>query len=595
MKKIKILLMIATILTIATLVGLGILQKYEDFAYDIFLSNSNENSNEVIIVSIDDESINKLGRFPWNRDVYAKVVDNLTEGGVAVIGFDIIFSEEQGNQDEILKDAIKKTDSVVLAGNAKFAGDVREDNNTLVSEYMYYPNDVLMQANPTVGFINTIIDKDNIVRRGLTHIYDEETEQYKQSLNYNVYKKYAQQNNLDLEYIDYSFFERPYINFIGEAGSIETIPFYKVLEADEISPYYFENKIVLIGMTASGGQDIYYTPAGSMYGVEINANYINNLILGNYKKSFLADIIYYMGNGIYLSPILVLSVVLVGLVYILIVLRVDSSVKKTNITIISILLYLLLEYIMIKFGYLIIIVYPLITILTLYSIDVVFDLFITKKEKNIITNLAHRYLSKDVINEVVDKEDGVVKLGGYKRDITVMFIDIRGFTTISESLEAEKVVEILNKYLTIATEQIINNKGMLDKYIGDGVMAIFNAPTKVENPELMCIQAALDIRDKFQEFKKYIKETYDIEIDYGIGINCGQAIVGNIGSELRMDFTAVGDAVNTAARLETSAKPGEILISEHVYERVKNEITAEYVGEFQYKGKKILIKTYKIS
>ncbi len=593
MDKIKIITLCTLAVVISVLIGFGFLEAFENYTYDNLFAESNEYVNDVIIVAIDDASIEEIGRFPWDRDVYARLVDNLVEGEAAAIGFDIIFSEIQGEEDEVFRDSLSKTNGATLAINAELTGEVAKKDKTLVASSFYYPNEVLLEADPRIGFINSLMDRDNVVRRALTYIYDEEVDNYKNSFNYELYKTYASKNGIPERLIDKSYFSRPYIYYAGEAGTIETVSFSQVLNK-EIPPAYFENKIVLVGMQASGGQDIYYTPVGPMYGVEIHANFINNLILDNFKTNLIAENIIYVTDETYFDASKFLIVFLVSLLYVLMTLKVQGNRKKTVLTVIAIIGYIIVEMALFKWGYIIPIIYPIVISVVLYVVDMSIDFYRTQKEKRKITNIFNKYMSKEIVAKIVNDGEESIKLGGDKKDITVMFIDIRGFTPISESLEPEVVVDILNEYLTMATEEILRNDGVLDKYIGDGIMALFNVPYTMEEPEIACIKAALAIKNNSKALYDKLYERYEKGVEFGIGINCGNAIVGNIGSDKRMDYTAIGDTVNTAARLESNAQKGQILISEELYLRVENKVKVNVVGELKLKGKENPILTYEV-
>ena len=165
---------------------------------------------------------------------------------------------------------------------------------------------------------------------------------------------------------------------------------------------------------------------------------------------------------------------------------------------------------------------------------------------------------------------------------------------MSESLQPEEVVSILNEYLALTTASVLGNEGTLDKFIGDATMAVFNAPFDLDDYVYKAILTALAIRDGSDKLAERLQEQFGKTISYGIGVNFGEAVVGNIGCEFRMDYTAIGDTVNTAARLESRAKAGEILISEAVYHEVESRITAEPVGEMELKGKSKPVKVYRL-
>lgn len=595
MKKIKLGILVAISILFTAYISTGYLSFLDNAIHDTYLNSSNNITDDVVIIGIDNESIEKIGRFPWDRDVYATLINNLVEGDAAAIGFDIIWSEEQEGKDDILADAINKSDgSVVLVTYGELDGTLKEDSKTLEASYFYYPNEVLMTGEPSLGFINTQLDDDNVIRRALPYIYDNETDEYKMSFNYKLYRIYAEKNNIPIDSLSMSYFDRPYIQYYGESDSIETIPFYQAIDSEVIPPGYFENKIVLVGMTASGGEDIYYTPAGAMYGVEIHANFINNLLLGNYKNPVINYHPLQVTETISIDISLLLEILLMAMIYIYMTLKVKSNGKKIMITGIVTVLYVIYTIVLFKFGYVTHVIYPIMIFVLLLIVDIIIDFFISKREKKKVTELFSRYMSKELVQKVIEDGTKNIKLGGTKRDISIMFIDIRGFTTISEQMEPEEITDIINEYLSVSTDIIFTYKGILDKYTGDGLMALFNTPYDIDNPELMCVKAACEIRDNAEKIHDKLYDKYGKSVRFGIGINCGDAIVGNIGSVNRMDYTAIGDSVNTAARLESNAKAGQILISQKVYERINDSVEVEEIGELKLKGKEESILTYNV-
>lgn len=165
---------------------------------------------------------------------------------------------------------------------------------------------------------------------------------------------------------------------------------------------------------------------------------------------------------------------------------------------------------------------------------------------------------------------------------------------MSESLEPETVVSILNRYLELTSSCIFDNGGTLDKFIGDATMAIFGAPVKMEDYVYKAVCAAYDMVVRAEEMSKELEKEYGKSVSFGVGVNCGKAVVGNIGTLRRMDYTAIGDTVNTAARLEANAPRGTVYISDEVYKRLEGRIKAESVGRIPLKGKSADIEVYKL-
>ena len=215
-----------------------------------------------------------------------------------------------------------------------------------------------------------------------------------------------------------------------------------------------------------------------------------------------------------------------------------------------------------------------------------------KKEEDIKNNLK-RYLSDQVVETI--SGDTTLQLGGKEEDVSIMFIDIRSFTPLSSNLEAKEIVEILNSFFTFVSEFIFKHNGTLDKFIGDCVMVIFGAPIIFDNHADEAVQCGLEIKKNYlKEFKKTIKKKFNIDMDIGIGINSGSAIVGNIGTEKRMDFTAISDTVNVAERIESVSKHAQVLISPWTKKKLKNKYKIEQIGEKQLKGKAKPIMVYEV-
>jgi len=206
-----------------------------------------------------------------------------------------------------------------------------------------------------------------------------------------------------------------------------------------------------------------------------------------------------------------------------------------------------------------------------------------------ISDLFGRYMAPRIVDQILQSPD-TVRLGGTRQDVTILFADIRGFTAISEYRSPEEIVAILNRCLALATGEILTELGTLDKFLGDGLMAIFNAPVWVQDHEAAAIRAALAMQSALDA----IRDQFSAEVGYGIGIHSGEAIVGNIGTAELMNYTAIGDAVNVAARLQTEAQLGEIVISGATYERVAGRFDVEFLGERLVRGRSQTITLYRV-
>ena len=226
------------------------------------------------------------------------------------------------------------------------------------------------------------------------------------------------------------------------------------------------------------------------------------------------------------------------------------------------------------------------------------DMAKSLKEKEMIKGAFSSYLSEEVLNDVlVQLKTGKLKLGGEKMRVSILFSDIRGFTSMSEKLSAEDVVHILNEYFDNMTEIVQANKGMVNKFIGDAVMAIFGAPVRVENSSFMAVKSAVEMHAKLKELNEKFKKEKGIAFNIGVGINIGEVIVGNIGSHKHLEYTVIGDAVNVASRLESLNKQYKtgVIVSEDSYNEVASLVEAKDLGLANVPGKQKPIHIYEIT
>jgi adenylate cyclase len=242
------------------------------------------------------------------------------------------------------------------------------------------------------------------------------------------------------------------------------------------------------------------------------------------------------------------------------------------------------------------VLFPYVTILVTYAAVTATRLTSERVERRQVTDVFGRFVSPEVrdviINQTLEDPD-LIRPGGRQMEISVLFADIRGFTTISENLQPAEVVQILNQYLDSMEEQVFMQGGTLDKYTGDGMMVLFGAPLEQPDHAERAVRAALGMQRAAAEVSRRRGET-DCDIAYGIGITTGPAVVGHIGSQRRLDYTAVGDAVNLAARLEGQAPPRTILINRATYEAVRDLAIVEELLPVRVKGKAEPVPVYKV-
>ena len=241
------------------------------------------------------------------------------------------------------------------------------------------------------------------------------------------------------------------------------------------------------------------------------------------------------------------------------------------------------------------ILFPLLSILLVYIALIVIYYLTEERSRKWITSVFGKYVSPVVIDNLIKNPDKL-NLGGEKRNITIFFSDIRGFTTISEKLEPEELVHLLNEYLTEMTSIITKDEGLVDKFMGDAIMAFWGAPLDQPKHAEMACSSSLEMIEKLKELQKKWKKEKTPSFDIGIGLNSGDAIVGNMGSSNRFDYTAIGDNVNLASRLEglNNLNGTNIIISDNTYKKIKGKFETRKLDAVKVKGKEKQILIYEL-
>ena len=542
--------------------------------------------SDIKIIGIDAKTLEAYGPIQtWSRDKYADVINALNVDDNTkpyVIGFDILLSGNIDEGDAALVEAASKYDNVVVVSRLVYSNKWE----TTPDGVAYYPVEGvispykdLLEVTDT-GYSNVAPDSDGTVRRIIpTETYNGVTYQ---TFSKVMYDKYCETVGITPNTIPTDMTGRTIINYSGKPGNYEYISMVDVIEG-KIDPRVFADSIVFVGAYDPEMQDNFSVPNGgssNMNGVEIHANIFQSYMQGRFAV-----------NG---SPYLL------GLITALVAMLLHILFRKIKIWQSVILL---VASIGTEVGILVavnnngysysVIYFPLVIFLSfIYSLAINYLLESRKKKK--VLNAFRKYVAPQIVEEIAKKGDFEIKVGGENRDIAVLFVDIRGFTTMSEALEPEQVVEILNEYLTLTTKSIFDNSGTLDKFVGDATMAVFNSPFDLEDYEYKAVCAAMDIVKGGEAIEEKFQKRFGRSVGFGVGVNCGPAVVGNVGCEFRMDFTAIGDTVNTAARLEANAKKGQVLISDVLYERLKDRLEVSEVGEIPLKGKTKGVFVYEV-
>lgn len=550
-------------------------------------------SPQIMVIGIDEATLGEYGAFTtWSREKTAELLEFLYADPAqapAVVAIDVIFQGQTSPAtDERLARAAAKGTTVV-AGNLVYSGTTKlaEDGQRVFDPWNIqgmetaYP--ALLEASST-GFADACISGDGVVRSALlfTQVDGQQvpsfaTQAYTQYLRASGQLAPGQQPQLPATQDGICEFF-----YSAKSGEYQTISLNTVMSG-AVPASEFAGKIVFLGAYASGMQDSYLTANGhtSTYGVEINANIVQALMDGRTAQPAPA-LPYALLTALAAFAVCLLA----GMGGVLMAVLVCFGAAGVQL-----LLGVLLAGQGVTFPQL----YGLIVFALILAACIMQRYVRERVQRRRAMRMFGQYVDPKVVEKLDRETVGSVQLSGEERDVSVLFVDVRGFTTMSEGLPPAEVVSILNEYLAMVTECIFRHGGMLDKYVGDCAMAVFNAPLDQDDYCYRSVACAWDIASGSTQLGERLQERFGRGISYGVGVHCGPAVVGNIGCEFRKDYTAIGDTVNTAARLEANAPRGEIYISRELLERLAGRVQAEPVGPLALKGKANAVEVFRVT
>jgi adenylate cyclase len=601
----------------------------------------------VVIAAIDEKSIAELGHWPWPRSVEARLDDALRDYKAAVVGYDVLFSEpdEDDVQAKRIAASLKKLgvadaaiEQTLGTGNdLAFADAVKQQGSTflsyafekhfkgaqqflavpvptgfktvpplaynlvrelpdaapklLIAARAYLPPiPVLNNSARGIGYVDYEDDSDGVSRteiavirfgkRYCVPLYLALSAAYLKNppLRLIIGADGVRQVALGDEEIPVDEIGRMLIDFRGPPG---TFPAYSIADliGHRVSPDAISGKIVLVGLTAHALGDRMVTPTGGDFpGVEIHANAIDNVLRGDFVRRSRVE-----GTAEEEAEALVLVLAIsVAAAY----LSPLWSAASALWVILGFSAYA--QYRLVDDGVLIDMVLPLAAALLTYTVLATYRFMTEGREKRFMRSALEHYLNPEVVESVVD-DPGGLRLSGERRHLAILFSDIVNFTSRAERFEAERLVSLLNAYMNEMCRIILDSKGTLDKLMGDGIMAFWGAPNEIENPARAAIDCALKLLDGLQRLRHDDERFADVDI--GIGIATGDAIVGNLGSEHRFDYSAVGDTVNLASRLEGLTRHFHVhlLVNRQTLIEAAGNYCAREVGLVKVKGKEQLV------
>ena len=575
--------------------------------------------SRVVIVAIDSKSINELGRWPWKRSVIAELINGLKWYGVKVAALDIVFSEPSDtSEDVILSKAIAKNGSIILgyffrdeeeAVNPAALSQVESSKVKLikmaegvtsvpVAQRPFIETNIPLIGRGALdfGFFNTDPDPDGPVRRSnLLMLYNGDIYP---SLALKALRHYTgNEIILEIESFGVSSLRvgqmsipsdeggRLTVNYYGRGGTITTLPAVDVIKK-RLKKEELKDKIVFAGATEIGIYDMRATPVGSVFpGVEIHATVASNALQDRF---ILRD-----GR--------IIAVEILCMILLPIVLTLALSLASTSFIGMIAFIFTAGSYAVLNYSLFNVysidmsLLYPLSSTAIAFVSSEAYRNLVIERKNRYLKKAFSSYVSPDLVAEIMKNPDRLA-LGGEKKEITILFSDIRGFTGISEKLAPDMLVLLLNEYLGPMTKVVLKNNGTLDKYIGDAIMAIYNAPLDVtDHPEKAC-RTALEMMEELKVVDDRFKAKGMPSIDIGIGINTGHAVVGNMGADMRFDYTAIGDTVNLASRLEGQNKyyGTHIILSEFTAERVKGKFLVREIDLLRVVGKEKPVAVFEL-
>jgi adenylate cyclase len=522
--------------------------------------------------------------WPWDRRVYAAILDKLMGAGAKVVVFDFVFASETDGDDTFAQALQKYKDHVVIG--EMFADETGEDSKT---KKLTTPNDRLLLpgTESIVGLVNMWPDSDQIIRSVKFHTsieHESGLRGFPDNLMHITALTVTKFTDKAIAPPDNNFY---LIDFQGGAGTYRPLPVENMfVDALWQKPPFnggnaFSNKIVIVGPTAEIFHDVHTTPFGEMPGPELQAQIMASLLRGSgLTETSAASNIVLAAGAMVLALVICLGIP-------------QALLKGLLLAGTTVAFFAVCQFVFNHDGLVVSMMPPLFCLIATGSFGIVFEYTLEQFERRRYRNVLDRYVSKNVARTILeDRRSFVEALKGRKQPVTVLFSDIRGFTTMTEKTDADKLVAQLNEYFGEMVDIIQDkNRGTLQKFIGDAIMAVWGDTHSLGNAQDAhgAVTTALQMRAALTKLNSdYWKNNPDrAKLSIGIGVNHGEVIVGNIGAKQRMEFTVLGDGVNLAARLESATKQfhTDILIGEQVEKLTREHFVFRTVDLLTVKGK----------
>lgn len=604
--------------------------KLRDF---LFLARGTTSaSSEIIIIDIDEKSLHTIGQWPWERNIVADMLTNLTNAGAGIIGLDIVFSEEDKtsphrfanqfhitqslpNHDLQFAKIVKETPTILgyvfnfdttFHSTTSVVPDIPAifiEKNLPKTNYLLTPNGILSNLEPiqksaySSGFINNVPDASGTIRSiPLLMRYDGSIYP---ALAFEMFRIASNSSKVTIEYSETGVSSvrageidiptdrngRMHLNHRGPAKTFHYISASDIIN-NTFDPNLIKGKFILVGTSAYGLMDLRSNPFDNIIpGIEIHATLIDNLI--HHDMLLRPDWIEVAEIGMIVS----LSAIVILMLSLMPPVLLFGLFGALFTAMIYLNYYLLFNYHII-FNLFFILLTLALSILSVLGMNYFFE----NRQKEQVKKKFAQKVSQQVMEDLLKSETDNA-LQTRQVEVTIFFSDIRSFTTISEKLGSpQKVVAFLNLYMTTMSESVIQSRGTIDKYIGDAIMAYWNAPNHVDNHADSAVQTALIQLSLRESLSHKLHKLFGVDLDFGIGLNTGMVTVGDIGSEGRSDYTIIGDPVNLASRLEGLCKYYHVrlIISEFTYHALTSFYVIRELDIVRVKGKSEPIRIYEV-
>ncbi|MDH4233555.1 MAG: adenylate/guanylate cyclase domain-containing protein [Gallionella sp.] len=614
----------------------GVFEKPELFVYDVqakLLRSGKAVDSRIKVILVDEAALKSMsdiaGRWPWQRAIWSDLLDYLSMGGVRAVLFDILFLEKQDKLNDkalinatkvsqnayhsmliMREEAEKETNKYAEAAKPlppgfvdgfalkNVTGSLAITPGTESNEFSL-PIANLPEASKGIAVVEFSPDSDNVFRR--TKPLREYQGKYFPVLGLAPFIDSAKPINIQKNAIEINDRTFPvddngsYVINMYDLNKVDTYSMSGVFASLQqirkgdvenilVNPEVFKDSVVFIGTSAIGTADLKAIPmSASVPGVMLHAFLANNYLQNDFMSPpdkrltylsifigvFLTSWAVMFSRRLVIRIFLPLSMLVIYIGYALFSFKLNMQAEMVPF------IFSTFTTGFLSFGYL---------------------TFTEGAEKRRVSHLFTQYVSKDVLDEVLHNyKDYLKSSAGQKVEITVLFSDIRGFTTMSETEQPEKIVEMLNVHFTVMADIILKHNGTIDKYIGDAIMAFWGAPVRTEDHAERAVLAGQEMLEGLKEVNRILKERgFGHEIKIGIGINTGIATIGNIGSEKKKNYTVVGDTVNLSSRLESITKEygAPLLFSEYTHEKIKDKISCKRIGNVTVKGREQSVDIY---